>query len=41
MFLFGAVYNAAVEQCWWAVGLCLAVALVIPALDRLDRKFLG
>ncbi len=41
VFLFGAVYNALIEQCWWAVALCLLVTVSLPALDRLDRRLLG
>ena len=41
VFLFGAVYNAVVERCWWAVALCSLIVLIIPALDRLDRRLLG
>ncbi len=41
VFLFGAAYNALVEQCWWAAALCLVVSVALPALDRLDRRLLG
>ncbi len=37
VFLFGAVWNALIEQCWWAVVVCLVVVLLLPTLDRWDR----
>lgn len=38
VFLFGAGYNTIVEQCWWAVALCLGMAFIgLPLLDRLGR----
>lgn len=34
VFLFGAVWNAAVEQSLWATALCLGVAVAIWLLRR-------
>jgi len=37
VFLFGAAWNAVVARCLWAVVLCIVIAALLPALDRLDR----
>lgn len=41
VFLFGAAWNAIIERSWWATCLCLAVVVILPALDRLDRHLFG
>jgi len=41
VFLFGAAYNAVIERCWWATLVCLGVLLLLPTLDRIDRKIFG
>ena len=38
VFMFGAAWNALVEQCWWAVLFCLVVLISLPALGRADRQ---
>jgi len=39
VFLFGAVWNAVITHCWWAVAFCLGVYVLLPALDVADRRF--
>lgn len=41
VFLFGAIYNAIIARCWWAVAFCLAVAVILPYLAKLDRHLFG
>lgn len=41
VFMFGAAYNAIIEQSVMLTLLCLGVVALLPTLDKLDRRYLG